>query len=161
MESARSENDQGPPPNSAGAHAATVELEPTQTLPRDGWLDSGDRAYRVEGETYITSRVKNLIIRGGRNIYPRQVELAVSELAGVHKDCVVMFGAPDQGVLAPLHTVRQTSSGKLRRDPGLLGFHLGPFEAAVRADMPVVPVILRGTRAPRLASMFPHHAPHP
>ena len=144
MESARSENDQGPP-SSAGAHAATVELEPTQTLPRDVWLDSGDRAYRVEGETYITSRVKNLIILGGRNIYPRQVELAVGELAGVHKDCVVMFGAPDQGVLAPLHTVRQTSSGKLRRDAGL----------------PVVPVILRGTRAPRLASMFPHHAPHP
>ncbi|OYV29083.1 MAG: hypothetical protein B7Z79_11285 [Thiomonas sp. 20-64-9] len=160
MESASSENDQGPP-SSAGAHAATVELEPTQTLPRDGWLDSGDRAYRVEVETYITSRVKNLIIRGGRNIYPRQVELAVGELAGVHKDRVVMFGAPDQGVLAPLHTVRKTSSGKLRRDPGLLGFHLGPFEAAVRADMPVVPVILRGTRAPRLASMFPHHAPHP
>ncbi|HML80766.1 MAG: hypothetical protein KGL33_00105 [Betaproteobacteria bacterium] len=96
MESASSENGQGPP-SSAGAHAATVELEPTQTLPRDGWLDSGYRAYRVEGETYITSRVKNLIIRGGRNIYPRQVELSVGELAGVHKDCVVMFGAPDRG----------------------------------------------------------------
>ena len=37
--------------------------------------------------------------------------------------------------------------GTFRRDSGLRTFHLGPFEAAVQADMPVVPVLLRGTRA--------------
>ena len=39
--------------------------EQTQTLLHDGWLDSGDRAYRAEGEIYITGRVKDIIIRGG------------------------------------------------------------------------------------------------
>ncbi|MEF8769760.1 AMP-binding protein [Candidatus Accumulibacter contiguus] len=42
----------------------------TQALFRDGWLDSGDFAYTVEGEIYLTGRVKDLIIRGGRNLYP-------------------------------------------------------------------------------------------
>ena len=42
----------------------------TQALFRDGWLDSGDFAYTVDGEIYLTGRVKYLIIRGCRNLYP-------------------------------------------------------------------------------------------
>lgn len=69
--------------------------EATATLIRDGWHDTGDRAYLAGGELYLTGRVKDLIIRGGRNIYPYELEEAVGEIAGIRKGCVVAFAATD------------------------------------------------------------------
>ena len=67
----------------------------TAQLLRDGWLDTGDRAYLADGELFITGRVKDIVIRGGRNIYPHEVEEVVSEVAGVRKGCVAVFGSVD------------------------------------------------------------------
>ncbi len=67
----------------------------TAGLFRDGWLDSGDFAYTVEGEIYLTGRVKDLIIRGGRNLYPYELEQAVGNLAGVRRGCVAVFASSD------------------------------------------------------------------
>ena len=61
----------------------------------DGWLESGDLAYRADGEYYLTGRVKDLIIRGGRHLYPDEMEQAVGEIAGVRKGRVVAFGVTD------------------------------------------------------------------
>jgi fatty-acyl-CoA synthase len=70
--------------------------EATRALMRDGdWLDSGDLAYWVGGELYITGRGKDMIIKAGRNIYPHEVEETVGRIAGVRTGCVVAFGAPD------------------------------------------------------------------
>lgn len=69
--------------------------EATARLFRDGWLDSGDYAYLVEGEVYLTGRVKDLIIRGGRNLYPYELEEAVGEIPGVRKGCVAVFASTD------------------------------------------------------------------
>jgi acyl carrier protein len=69
--------------------------EATARLFRDGWLDSGDYAYLVEGEVYLTGRVKDLIIRGGRNLYPYELEEAVGEIPGVRKGCVAVFATTD------------------------------------------------------------------
>ncbi|RWC36298.1 MAG: acyl-phosphate glycerol 3-phosphate acyltransferase [Mesorhizobium sp.] len=68
----------------------------TRELFRDGWLDSGDRAYVASGDVYITGRVKDIIIRAGRHIYPQEVEEAVAGIPGVRKGGVVVFGATDQ-----------------------------------------------------------------
>ncbi|RUV69745.1 MAG: acyl-phosphate glycerol 3-phosphate acyltransferase [Mesorhizobium sp.] len=68
----------------------------TRELFRDGWLDSGDRAYVVSGDVYITGRVKDIIIRAGRHIYPQEVEEAVAGIPGVRKGGVVVFGATDR-----------------------------------------------------------------
>jgi acyl carrier protein len=70
---------------------------PAQTakLLHDGWLDSGDRAYLAGGEVYITGRVKDIVIRGGRNLYPQEIEEAVGQVEGVRKGCVAVFGSPD------------------------------------------------------------------
>jgi acyl carrier protein len=63
---------------------------------RDGsWLDTGDLGYIAAGDIFITSRTKDLIVRGGRNIYPYEVEEAIGELEGVRKGCVAMFGSLD------------------------------------------------------------------
>lgn len=67
----------------------------TSQLFRRGWLDSGDRGYLAGGEVFLTGRVKDIVIRGGRNIYPHEVEEAVGEIPGVRKGCVVVFGRPD------------------------------------------------------------------
>lgn len=61
----------------------------------DAWLDSGDRGYLAGGDLYLTGRVKDLIIRGGRNIYPYELEQAVGEIAGIRKGCVAVFASPD------------------------------------------------------------------
>jgi len=67
----------------------------TSQLFREGWLDSGDRGYIAGSEVFLTGRVKDIVIRGGRNIYPHEVEEVVSEIPGVRKGCVVLFGSPD------------------------------------------------------------------
>ncbi|MEZ5614937.1 MAG: AMP-binding protein [Rhodocyclaceae bacterium] len=71
--------------------------EATARLFRDGWLDSGDYAYLVEGEVYLTGRVKDLIIRGGRNLYPYELEEAVGAIPGIRKGCVAVFASTDPG----------------------------------------------------------------
>jgi 1-acyl-sn-glycerol-3-phosphate acyltransferase len=62
----------------------------------DGWIDSGDRAYRAGGEFFITGRAKDIIIKAGRNIYPQEVEEAASEVEGVRRGNVVAFGIADE-----------------------------------------------------------------
>ena len=56
------------------------------------WVLSGDRAYQADGEIYITGRVKDIIIKGGRNLYPHEVEELASHAEGIRKGCVVAFG---------------------------------------------------------------------
>jgi 1-acyl-sn-glycerol-3-phosphate acyltransferase len=67
----------------------------TRQLFHDGWLDSGDLAYLAEGEVFLTGRVKDVVIRGGRNIYPEEVEEVVGDLPGIRKGCVAVFGVPE------------------------------------------------------------------
>jgi 1-acyl-sn-glycerol-3-phosphate acyltransferase len=69
--------------------------EKTRRLFHGEWLDTGDRAYMAKGEVYLTGRVKDIIIRGGRNLYPDGIEEAVNSLPGVRKGCVAVFGSPD------------------------------------------------------------------
>jgi 1-acyl-sn-glycerol-3-phosphate acyltransferase len=69
--------------------------EATRLLFDGDWLNSGDLAYIAAGEIYITGRVKDLIIRAGRNIYPQEIEEAIGNLAGIRKGCVAAFGSLD------------------------------------------------------------------
>jgi 1-acyl-sn-glycerol-3-phosphate acyltransferase len=69
----------------------------TEILIRDGWLDSGDLAYLVDGDIVITGRVKDMIIRGGRNLYPYELEDAVGAIPGVRRGCVAVFGVAAAG----------------------------------------------------------------
>jgi len=69
--------------------------EATRRLFDGAWLDSGDLAYVAGGDVYLTSRVKDIIIRGGRNICPYEVEEAVGDIPGIRKGCVAVFGSLD------------------------------------------------------------------
>ena len=54
-----------------------------QPFTSDGWLDTGDLGFMLDGELYVTGRAKDLIIRGGANIHPQDIEHAAQSVAGV------------------------------------------------------------------------------
>jgi 1-acyl-sn-glycerol-3-phosphate acyltransferase len=60
-----------------------------------GFLDTGDLAYIADGELFIAGRLKDVIIRGGRNLVAAEIEEAASEAEGVRKGCVAAFGVVD------------------------------------------------------------------
>jgi 1-acyl-sn-glycerol-3-phosphate acyltransferase len=94
--------------------------EQTRRLFDGDWLDSGDRGYLADGEAYLTGRVKDIIIRGGRNIYPHEVEDAVGAVAGVRRGCVAVFGSPDPDTgterLVVLAETRETAAPEHEQD---------------------------------------------
>ena len=69
--------------------------EATQRTIRNGWIHTGDLA-RVEGDGYFTivDRMSDMIIRGAENIYPKEIEDAISSHPGVLE--VAVFGIPDE-----------------------------------------------------------------
>ncbi len=56
---------------------------PVATQDADGWLDTGDEGYLAEGAVVVCGRRKDVIIMGGRNIYPTDIERAASAAADV------------------------------------------------------------------------------
>ncbi len=69
--------------------------EATKGLFDGEWVNTGDRAYLSEGNLYLTGREKDVIIRGGRNISPYELEEAVGDLAEIRRGCVAIFGSMD------------------------------------------------------------------
>ena len=69
----------------------------TRRLMNGDWQDSGDRAYVAGGEVHLTGRIKDIIIRAGRNIYPHELEDVVGAIDGVRRGCVAVFGNTDTG----------------------------------------------------------------
>jgi fatty-acyl-CoA synthase len=71
------------------------QQDKTDEVLRDGWMHTGDIAVMGEdGYVQITGRIKDMVIRGGENIYPREVE----EFLYTHPDIVdaQVIGVPDE-----------------------------------------------------------------
>lgn len=58
----------------------------------DGWLRTGDLAYLIDGEMVMCGRIKDMIIVGGRNVYPEDIERALADVDGVRAGNVIAFG---------------------------------------------------------------------
>ncbi|MCU0242303.1 MAG: fatty acyl-AMP ligase, partial [Vicinamibacteria bacterium] len=67
-----------------------------QAMSSDGFVDSGDLAYRADGEVFIAGRRKDLIIKAGRNLMPQEIEEAAGSVAGLRKGCLAAFGVPHE-----------------------------------------------------------------
>jgi 1-acyl-sn-glycerol-3-phosphate acyltransferase len=65
----------------------------TRKLFRGDWLETGDLAYIAAGEVYITGRVKDIIFRAGRNIYPHELEEVIGNIPGIRKGCTAVFAS--------------------------------------------------------------------
>jgi fatty-acyl-CoA synthase len=66
-----------------------------KAIDADGWLHSGDLAVKTEDGFYrITGRIKDMIIRGGENVYPREIENFIYRMPEV--EMVEVVGIPDE-----------------------------------------------------------------
>ena len=66
-----------------------------KAIDKDGWLHSGDLAIKTEdGFFRITGRIKDMIIRGGENVYPREIENFIYKIPQV--EVVEVVGIPDE-----------------------------------------------------------------
>ena len=63
----------------------------------NGWYLTGDLGYLADDELFVTGRKKDLIIVGGKNVYPQDLERLASEVDGVHPGRVVAFGIYNDG----------------------------------------------------------------
>ena len=98
-----------------------------EELREDGWFITGDLGTQAsDGRLSIVGRSKDLIISGGYNVYPKEVEQAIDEIDGISESAV--FGVPhsdfgeavvvavvDQGLQIGLADVEAALAGKLAR----------------------------------------------
>jgi long-chain acyl-CoA synthetase len=84
--------------------------EATAETLRDGWLHTGDVGYRdTDGFVFLVDRMKDMIIRGGENIYPREIEEVLESHDAVRE--VAVIGVPDEVRGEEVHAVLATVDG--------------------------------------------------
>ena len=131
---------------------------------RDGWLHTGDVGYQDEqGYLYIVDRKKDLIIRGGFNVYPRDVEDALLQHPAVQMAAVI--GRPDTVSGEEVVAFVALAPGADLRSEELIGWardHIGgykyPRELHILDAVPLTPVgkIDRKALRGRLAAPLGH-----
>ncbi len=80
---------------------------------RDGWLRTGDLGYLVDGEVVVCGRIKDVIIVGGRNVFPEEIERAAASVDGVRAGNVIAFGTPGRRGKEGIVVVAETREGEL------------------------------------------------
>jgi acyl-CoA synthetase (AMP-forming)/AMP-acid ligase II len=97
--------------------------EKTCEVLKDGWYFSGDYGFAHNEEYYIVGRRKDIIIVAGNNIYPEDVEDAVSQVKGVFPGRVIAFGIQDDSsgteqicVVAEANLSNSEEQKKLRQE---------------------------------------------
>lgn len=100
-----------PPYHYLGAEATHIE---------DGWETLGDLGYvDADGYLYLCDRLQDMILVGGSNVYPAEVEAAIQEHPAVRSCCVI--GLPDDDTGNRVHAIVQSNVGELS-EAGLLEF---------------------------------------
>jgi long-chain acyl-CoA synthetase len=86
------------------------KLEKRAEVERDGFITSGDVGYiDQDGYVFICDRKRDMVISGGVNIYPAEIEAALHAVPGIH-DCAV-FGIPDEEFGEALMAVVEPQAG--------------------------------------------------
>ena len=111
-------------------------------IERDGFITSGDVGYiDRDGYVFLCDRKRDMVISGGVNIYPAEIEAALHAVAGVH-DCAV-FGIPDDEFGEALMAVVEPQAG-VTLDPMAIRAQLKtsladykvPRHVEIRGDLP-------------------------
>lgn len=82
----------------------------------DHWYSTGDYGFLAAGELYIIGRLKDIIIVGGQNVFPEDIESVVNNLPSVYTGRVVAFGLPDAETATESVTIVAEMRGDYDRD---------------------------------------------
>jgi malonyl-CoA/methylmalonyl-CoA synthetase len=144
-------------PNVFGGYWRMPE-KTAEAMTPDGFFVTGDMAeIAADGYVTIVGRAKDLIISGGLNVYPKEVELAIDALPGVVESAVIGVPHPDFGeaVVAVIAAKGDPGDvvGALRE--GLAAFKL-PKHVAVIDDLPrnAMGKVQKGLLRERFAGLF-------
>lgn len=113
-----------------------------EELREDGWFITGDLGMRdAEGYVTIVGRAKDLVITGGYNVYPKEVEMLLDAVEGVEESAVIGLPHKDFGeavfaVIVPKKGAKVTAEGALAAIAGELARFKQPKAAVVVADLP-------------------------
>jgi malonyl-CoA/methylmalonyl-CoA synthetase len=108
----------------------------------DGWFRTGDMgSLSADGYLTIAGRSKDLIITGGYNVYPKEIELALDQLPGVKESAVVGVPHPDFGeavtaVVVPVPGGKPTEADLIAALKGRLANFKVPKRVHVVDDLP-------------------------
>jgi acyl-CoA synthetase (AMP-forming)/AMP-acid ligase II len=95
--------------------------EDTQEVVREGWLHTGDMGrYDERGFVYIVDRKKDMIVSGGENIYPREVEEILYQHPAVKEATVI--GVPDSYWVERVHALVVLKEGPSVTSDELIDF---------------------------------------
>jgi fatty-acyl-CoA synthase len=103
----------------------------------DGWLDTGDMGYWLDGEIVITGRAKDLILHNGRNIWPQDIEWAAEQIEPLRSGDVAAFavegedGDDDVVVLVHCRLADAAEMEELRRKVAGVVHHSAGVECSV------------------------------
>jgi bile acid-coenzyme A ligase len=109
------------PPGGAGSTYRYVGA--TAKVTQDGWESVGDMGYfDSDGYLYLGDRRSDMVLCGGRNIYPAEVEAAIDALPGVRSSAVI--GLPDDDLGARLHAIVDVGSAASPVNEAMIRQHL-------------------------------------
>jgi acyl-CoA synthetase (AMP-forming)/AMP-acid ligase II len=105
--------------------------EETRDVMVDGWLHTGDMGYYDEkGYIYLVDRKKDMIVTGGENVYPREVEEVLYRHPAVAE--VAVLGVPDELWIERVHAVIVLREGRQATAEEVMEFckhHLARYKA--------------------------------
>jgi len=107
-------------PSVMGGYYQQPEMT-AEVLSADGWLQTGDLGYLLDGQIVITGRAKDLIILNGRNIWPQDLEWSAEELPDLRRGDVAAFSVDENDgeavvILVQCRIGEPTQREKLRRE---------------------------------------------
>ncbi|MBS0547889.1 MAG: AMP-binding protein, partial [Proteobacteria bacterium] len=106
-------------------------------LSADGWLDTGDLGYLLNGDIVVTGRAKDLIIVNGRNVWPQDIEWSVESRKIVKNGDSAAFSVDDGGAEKVMVAVLARVSGEEAR-ANLMRDVAGAVREAIAVDCEVV-----------------------
>jgi fatty-acyl-CoA synthase len=90
----------------------------TDRVLRDGWLDTGDLGFVLDGELYVHGRAKDAIIVRGANHAPEEFEAPLAGVAGLRPGCAVAVGSTGAGGEEGLVILAERARGNDNPDDG-------------------------------------------